>query len=224
MLAGQHLDECRGRIALPRSGFIAPQGTQLGNPVAHGLQRLSVCAVQDGEHGGEPVPVGGRVHPGSSGAGRGSVVWIRLAVTSGAVSAACSDAVGAGAYTGEPGKGQCGGCRVAARAKRAERRPPVSSADDGESRKRFLGEHHPPPAVREPGFAVVRGCVRTQQPQFAHRRLQWMRADDMVHRGRDGDHLTHPAARICPGEVLLYPSAQVDGGADVQHLARWSTE
>jgi hypothetical protein len=61
--------------------------------------------------------------------------------------------------------------------------------------------------------------VRGQQPQLADAGLQRVRALDVVDRGGQIDHLLHAAAGVGAGEVLADPAPQVDGGADVEHLA-----
>ena len=81
---------------------------------------------------------------------------------------------------GESGQqgGRVGGVR--ARPKRADGAIVPGCADHRQPRERFIGQRHPPPAVREPGPAVVRRGVCGQQPQLAHTGLQRMGALDMV--------------------------------------------
>ena len=85
-------------------------------------------------------------------------------------------------------------------------------------RKRFVGQHHPPPPVRKLRPPVVGRRVRGEQPQLAHARLEVVRALDVVHRGGQRRHLLDAGARVGAVEVLADPSAQIDGGPDVEHL------
>ncbi len=68
-------------------------------------------------------------------------------------------------------------------------------ADHREPRERLVGQHHPPPAVREARSAVVRRGVGGQQPQLAHAGLQRVGAFDVVDRGGQADHLLHARPR-----------------------------
>jgi hypothetical protein len=66
--------------------------------------------------------------------------------------------------------------------------------------------------------------VLGDEPEFADRRLQVVRAGDRVDPLGEGDHLGDPAALLAGGEVAADPGAQVVRGPDVERLVARAAE
>ena len=219
LTAHQHLHGGRGDVPQPRGALVTGPGGEFGHPIDGRRQRSVLRPVHQFRR---PRGCLGVLRGAQPGGGRARRDLTRRAGRP--VPRTAADPAGAGAHPGEPGDQAGGVGGVGAAAERAHRTVGARLAHDRQPGERLLGQHHPPPPLREPGAPVVRRGVRHQQPQLAGPGFQGVGALDVVHPLGQRHHLLHPSARVRPGEVLADPPAQIGGGPDVEHLVARSAE